>query len=165
MRKSIALKEENINFKYRVAGILKKDNKILFVEMDNSNFLCLPGGYVELGETSEEACLRELEEEVTKKFKIGNYCGVIENYFVNKYHRNVHELSMYYKVSLVDAMDTNDFSLVENDKGHLIKLNFKWLDINELDNYNIRPVILKNILKDNMNFNHLIINDLPNNID
>lgn len=162
MRKSVALKEDNFNFKYRVAGIIKRDNKILFVEMDNNNFFCLPGGYVELGETSEEACLRELEEETTKKFKIDNYCGVLENYFINKYHKKVHEISMYYQVSLIDEMDMNDFSLVENDKGHFIKLNFKWIDIKKLDNYNIEPKVLKNILKDEINFNHLIIKDLSN---
>ena len=64
------MKTEMLNFKFRVSGIIIKDNKILLVDMDDSNFLCLPGGYVELGETTEEACLRELEEEVGKNLKL-----------------------------------------------------------------------------------------------
>ena len=64
------MKTEMLNFKFRVSGIIIKDNKILLVDMNNSNFLCLPGGYVELGETTEKACLRELEEEVGKNLKL-----------------------------------------------------------------------------------------------
>ena len=62
MRESIKMKTERLNFKFRVSGIVIKNNKVLVVDMDDSGFLCLPGGYVELGETTEEACIRELEE-------------------------------------------------------------------------------------------------------
>ena len=62
MRNSIKIKNDNLNFKFRVSGIIIKNNKILFVDMDDSDFWCLPGGYVELGETTEQACLRELKE-------------------------------------------------------------------------------------------------------
>ncbi len=31
--------------------------------MDDSGFLCLTGGYVELGETTETAVIREMNEE------------------------------------------------------------------------------------------------------
>ena len=45
---------------------------------------CLPGGYVELNETTEDAIKRELLEETKLKFSIDKFCGVIENFFVNK---------------------------------------------------------------------------------
>ena len=124
--------------------------------MDDSDFWCLPGGYVELGETTEQACLRELKEEVGIYFKIDNYCGVIENFYKNKYNRKVHEISFYYTVSPVDELITNDFKVVENDKGRNIKLNFKWINIDEIDKYDIRP----SSLKANLFFNHLVIYEL-----
>lgn len=30
-----------------------------------------------------------------------------------------------------------ELSLIENDKGHRVKLDFKWLDINDLNDYDI----------------------------
>ncbi len=55
MRESIKIKTDDYNFKFRVSGLIIKDNKLLLVDMDDSGFLCLPGGYVELGETTEVA--------------------------------------------------------------------------------------------------------------
>lgn len=159
MRESIKMKTEKLKFKFRVSGIVIKNNKTLFVDMDDSGFLCLPGGYVELGETTEQACLRELKEEVGKNFKIDKYCGVTENFFKNKFNKNIHEISFYYLLTPTDELDTTDFTLMENDKGNIIKLDFKWIDIDKIENYDIRPKVLKEILKNNLSFNHLVINE------
>ena len=48
MRESIKMKTNDYNFKFRVSGLIVKNNKLLLVEMDDSRFLCLPSGYVEL---------------------------------------------------------------------------------------------------------------------
>jgi len=160
MRESIKMKTKGLNFKFRVSGIVIKNNKILLVDMDDSGFLCLPGGYVELGETTEQACLREFQEEVKKNLKIDKYCGVIENFFKNKYNKNIHEISFYYTLTSISEFDTNDFMLMENDKGNIIKLDFRWIDLKKLDKYDIRPKFLKEILKNNLIFNHLVINEL-----
>ena len=42
-----------------------------------------------------------------------------------------------------------------------IKLDFKWIDLKEIGNYDIRPSFLKQILESgNFEFNHLIFNEL-----
>ena len=121
MRESIKIKTENYNFKFRVSGLIIKKNKILLVDMDNSGFLCLPGGYVELGETTELAIKRELLEEVGKRFDISKYLGVVENYFINKYSKKMHEISFYYLMIPIEKIDANNFTIIENDKNHTIK--------------------------------------------
>ncbi len=161
MRESIKIKTDDYNFKFRVSGLIIKDNKLLLVDMDDSGFLCLPGGYVELGETTEVAVKRELLEEVGKKFDISEYLGVVENYFINKYSKKIHEISFYYLMTPIENIGTNNFTIVENDKGHKIKLDFKWIDLKEINNYDIRPSFIKQILnKENLKFNHLIFNEL-----
>ena len=161
MRESIKIKTDDYNFKFRVSGLIMKNNKLLLVDMNDSGFLCLPGGYVELGETTEVAVKRELLEEVGKKFDISKYLGVVENYFINKYSKRIYEISFYYLMTSIENIDTNNFTIIENDKGNKIKLNFKWIDLKEIGNYDIRPSFLKQILESgNFEFNHLIFNEL-----
>ena len=162
MRESIKIKTNDYNFKFRVSGLVIRNNKLLLVDMDDSGFLCLPGGYVELGETTEEAAKRELTEEIGKEVTIKKYLGVVENYFINKFSKKIHEISFYYTMDLVDKkIEQKNFTLIENDKGHNIKLDFKWIDLDEIDKFDIRPKFLKDLFKNNnLEFNHLIFDEL-----
>ena len=163
MRQSIAIKTDNYNFKFRVSGIVINDNKLLLVDMDNAGFLCLPGGHVELGETSEQAICREMEEELGFKLEIEKYLGVVENFFFSKYNKTTHEICFYYLLKPIKGEKAiyNDYSLIENDKGHNIKLDFKWINLNELDNYDVRPKFLKTIVQNkSLTIGHIIFNEL-----
>ncbi|NIP40913.1 MAG: NUDIX domain-containing protein [Candidatus Aenigmarchaeota archaeon] len=62
-----------------VDGIVFLDNKILLVkrsERPYRGYWVLPGGYVEVGETVEEAVLREVREETGLDTEIGRMVGV-----------------------------------------------------------------------------------------
>jgi len=62
-----------------VDGVLIKGDKILLIKRKNEPFKgrwALPGGFVEYGETVEEAVLREFEEEVGLKARIKKLLGV-----------------------------------------------------------------------------------------
>ncbi len=52
--------------KNKSRAILFIDNQIVLIkrEKDNQVYYVFPGGSIELGETSEEACARELQEEL-----------------------------------------------------------------------------------------------------
>lgn len=159
---SIRMKTEDFYFKFRSAGLIIKNNKVLVVEMDNNGFYCLPGGYVEIGETTEETIIREMLEETGKEAKIIKYLGMVENYFITKSLRRMHEVSCYYLMEFADEnIPQEDFSLIENDKGYIVKLDFKWINIEEIDKYIIKPNFLKNLLKSNeLEFKHLIFDEL-----
>ena len=55
------------------ASVIIKDNKVLLVKRKydpKKGQWCLPGGFIELNETPENACLRELKEETGLSGKI-----------------------------------------------------------------------------------------------
>lgn len=161
MRESIKIKTDDYNFKFRVSGLIIRNNKLLLVDMDDSGFLCLPGGYVELGETTEEAVKRELVEEIGKDVIVKKYLGVVENYFINKFSKKMHEISFYYLMDFTSCdIEESNFTLIENDKGYNIKLDFKWINLDELDKFDIRPNFFKELFKNKkIEFNHFIFNE------
>lgn len=60
-------------------GIIIKNKKILLIKRKNSPFQgkwALPGGFVEYGETTEDAVIREVCEETGIKTKIKKLAGV-----------------------------------------------------------------------------------------
>lgn len=163
MEEDINISTNNYNFKLRVSGLLTINDKFLVVEMNDSGFFCLPGGHVELGETTENAVLRELEEEIGFPVVIKKYLGVTENYFINSYNKKMHEICFYYLLmpKNIDNINENDYQRIEIDHGYSIKMNFKWVTNQTIKEIDIRPTIIKDlIVKNNLDFKHLIINDL-----
>ena len=67
------------NPKLTVDGIIINDDKILLIKRKNEPFKdkwALPGGYVEYGETVEDAVLREISEETNLSVGIKELLGV-----------------------------------------------------------------------------------------
>ena len=94
-----------------------------------------------------EAIIREMKEEINENFEVKEYLGVVENYFINKYMKKMHEISFYYLMHPKDLIDTNDFIIYEKDGEGIIKQDFKWIDLNEINKYDIRPEFLKERLR------------------
>ena len=62
-----------------VDGIVQIDDKIVLIKRKNppfKDFWAFPGGFVEYGETTENAVLREIHEETNLKTKIKHLLGV-----------------------------------------------------------------------------------------
>lgn len=155
----IKLFSNGLKFKYRVAGIIVNNNKVLVNKYDKDRF-CLPGGYVEVGETSLEAIKREIKEELQININDAEYIGIIENFFTNFKGDKTHGLEFYYKINVSDGEIKNiDMNYIENDKGTTVKHNFKWIPINELNLYNIVPSQINNIIQNNENNFHYIVKD------
>ena len=155
----IKIKYNNIKFKYRVSGIFINNNKLLVDTYDNNNYY-LPGGYVHINEASTNALLREMKEKLNLDFKIINFKGITEDFFYDRNNEYTHAIVLYYIVELSNKNDYDkiDYNYIENDNGNIINHHYKWIDINNLDNYNVLPNSIKEYIKDNKEFN--IINNI-----
>ncbi len=100
-------------------GILIQNNKILLVKRKNDpykEYWALPGGFVEYGETTETAVIREVLEETGLETKIHSLVGV---YSDPKRDPRGHTITIAYMLDYVkgslhsndDAQDAKFFSL------------------------------------------------------
>jgi len=113
-------------------AIILKHDKILLARQIGCNYTFLPGGHIEFGETAETALHRELMEETGITGRCGKFISTIENIFTDadgkKYHPN-------------NANGTEKVSSLEE------HLEFVWADIDELEDFNIKPGILDDVLQ------------------
>ena len=139
----INVKNDEGEFKYRVVGILFDENeRVLIQRVAENPFYCLPGGRVELGESSLEAVKRELEEELGFDVKVEKPLFFLENFFTRANGKAVHEIGIFFKVTS-EVAPKEDWEIVENDKGELKTLRYKWVTMKELEVQDVRPAFLK----------------------
>lgn len=156
----VKIKTDNLKFKYRVSGIIIADNKLL-VEKYTENSYCLPGGYVNIGETSEKSIIRELKEEINIDFKLDKFAGVAENFFTNFRGDKTHAVELYYYITFKDINDINniDYKRLENDHGKMIQHDLKWIDLNNLNTTELKPLEIRDAIINKTEKFHYIIND------
>ncbi|MFC7680763.1 NUDIX hydrolase [Paenibacillus sp. GCM10028914] len=138
----ITFEKNNHKFNFRVAGILIHNGRLLLHTTRTDDFWNLPGGRVEFNESTEQALIRELQEELGVTIQIERLVYVNEDFF--EYNdKKYHEIGFYYLMSL----DENHEILLKNeeffgieDNGRLI---FNWFAVEELLNLEVYPENLK----------------------
>ena len=139
----ITFQSNQQKFNYRVCGMMIHGRKILAMQDERSPYFYLPGGRVKLGETAEEAVIRELREELGITPKILRPLWLCQSFFreeVDRFH--YHELCIYF---LMDMGDTEllekgeRFTTQEGDHTNV----FTWLAFEELEKAYFYPLFLK----------------------
>ncbi|MBQ7307242.1 MAG: NUDIX domain-containing protein [Clostridia bacterium] len=146
---AIRNKEEG-SFKFRTCIVLMHKDKILLCKMNDNDFYCLPGGHIELGESTINGTIREAKEELEIDVKVERLIAIHENFFNREDGKIFHELGYYYLCSAVDEsqLKTEDYTFIEHDKGYINKLEFKWVTKEEFEKTPFRPQIIKQYLFD-----------------
>lgn len=88
-------------FRYRAAAIIRRDDSILMATNPGVDYLYSVGGAVQLGETAEEAVIREVLEETGVLMEIERLAAIHENLFYSDmgiYPDGMacHELALYF---------------------------------------------------------------------
>ena len=129
-------------FKFRVAGIVISNGKILVDKMRNNDFYCFPGGHVEVCEDTRKAAIRELKEELYFKFKIKNLLFIHENFF-NAHKKKFHELCFYYLVCPTEKdFKPRDIIFSEIDNNEQLFHDYRWIELSDLKETDVRPKVI-----------------------
>lgn len=144
----------------RAAAIIIHNNKVLVHRNINSDHYALLGGRVEIGEDSESTIKREVLEEIGKNIEISGYIATVENFFEMK-GTKYHEIMFVHKAEFIDEKD----KLIEHNLNNIEgkeHLHYEWLELEKIEEYPLRPQIIKEVLKKKIFPVHKINNDFNN---
>lgn len=130
-------------FNYRVCALIVSDGKILAMHDERSPYYYLPGGRVHIGETAEDAVIREVREELNVTPRIIRPLWLDQNFFTEDCDRlDYHELCIYFltDVSGTGLLEKGErFTLHEGGHTH----DFEWLPFGRLKDEYFYPLFLK----------------------
>ncbi len=122
-------------FNYRVAAIIEAEGKILLHKFVDADYCFLPGGRVQIGETAQEAIMRELEEELDVKIITTSLPFIAENFF--EYGAETfHEISLFFRI------DGSALKLPTNNEIRG-KVQFFWRNGSDIADLNLQPEFLR----------------------
>lgn len=137
-KKDINVTIEGITFVCRSCAIVMHHDKILFQKRKQDNYWALPGGKIEVLETTKDAITRELKEELAiTDLTVGDLVSVVENFFEWKENK-VHQYIFTHKVTFHDFKYNDidgEFEGAEEGKDVV----FTWIKKSELSSAFIKP--------------------------
>ncbi len=146
-----AFTKNNKWFRYRAAAIIVEDDCVLFATNETEDCYYSIGGAVHIGETAEEAVIREVYEETGVHYEVDYLAVIHENFFKNSTgmlkNLQCHEISLYFMMKSRGSQILNSNSYVLDTKGNYVKENTIWLPINDLDKYKAYPKFIKQYLQ------------------
>ena len=144
---------ENNQFIYRVSALIYNQDltKILLFQVENREWYMLPGGKVQMHETSTDAIKREIKEELGFNEIHFDLIAISEEFNCSRGFNN-HQIDLIYKGIYKGQITNNEFKGLDGDWAC-----YKWIDINKINNYKIHPTtdIISNIIESN-NIKHFI---------
>ena len=130
-------------FNYRVGAVMLNDSKLLAMQDERSPYYYLPGGRVKLGETAEQAVVREIQEELHVTAEIVRPLWLNQAFFKEDTDGlRYHELCVYF---LLDVSNTvllssgDSFCLTEGQR----RSSFEWLSFERLKDEYFYPAFMK----------------------
>jgi len=153
----ISIDLEDYKLNVRAAGIIIHNNKLLTHHDLNNGHYALVGGRIEIGESSDETLKRELKEEVGKEIEITEYITTIENFFTMN-NIKYHEIMFVHKAEFINEDDKKIETELESIEGKK-HLRFEWIDLDNLEGYDLRPQVIKDMLRNKEFTSHKVQKD------
>lgn len=134
----LTFRTEYGRFNYRVGAVIMQEGKVLMVKNTDAPYYYSVGGRVKMGESCEEAILREVEEELGVKAVIERPLFLNESFFTEEScGEKFHEIAIYFSVKLPDQCEPlHCQSVTENGASETLH----WLEIDKLKEVQAYPL-------------------------
>jgi ADP-ribose pyrophosphatase YjhB (NUDIX family) len=133
-------------FFYRAAAVAIQDGYVLLHRIDQNEYWTLPGGRVEFGETSSEALIREMGEELGQEIHVDRLLWIVES-FLEDAGKPLHAVGHYYAISFPPPsrfhLDRQPFTTQDGPSA----LSFAWHALDALDTLEVYPPFLRQRLR------------------
>lgn len=130
--------KENHWFRCRAAGIIVENGCVLFAANDVDDYFYSVGGGIHMGETAEDAVVREVFEETGIHYEVDRLVFIHENFFRGSgtiAEMQCHEICFYFLMKPRGSQVLNSHSTTSGN----IPEHMHWLPIAELDKYRHFP--------------------------
>ncbi len=138
----IAFDTEEGRFTYRAAGIALHNQHVLLQHAANGGAWFLPGGRVEMQESTQETLLREMREELQIEAAIERLLWVNEHFFVQR-RKLWHELAFYYLMKLPPAFVQRSWAVPATCQERTTLFLFEWVALDALAEIELYPTFLR----------------------
>ncbi len=138
-----AIASDHLN--YRVVGVCIHDGHVLLHREEKDDFWVLPGGRPRLFETSRDALVREMKEEIATPVDVPRLLWVVENFF-QYFGERLHEIAFYYEMLLPEDSPYCDVGMDFTGKEGNVTLLFHWFRIDEIEQVRLLPTFLRTAL-------------------
>lgn len=123
----IKQKKEGRIFQMRIAGLAFRDGHLLVHRAVHETIWTLPGGRAEIGETSEQTLVREMEEELGVAATVRRLLWSVENFFHYE-GADFHEYGLYYLMEIPESFPFHPSAIVHRNKDGNNELEFRWVE-------------------------------------
>ncbi|MDR0975823.1 MAG: NUDIX domain-containing protein [Christensenellaceae bacterium] len=146
----IRIKNENASFHCRTRAIIEKDGRYLILRPVGvgCEYYYMVGGHIEIGETSEQAVLREIKEEVGIDVAIERLVCIHEHFY-NKGEERFHEIVFYYTAKPNGDVSFETEIRNEEINGETHECELRWATVEKIAAIDLKPALLKDIIVNN----------------
>ena len=139
-------KVDNNICNFRSVGVLIQDGKILVQRDRGGTEYALPGGHVQIGESSIDSLIREYKEETGAEI-ICDRLLWIEECFWEWNGQKTNTIALYYKINLADrdSIPYGDEFVSQKDNCNVL---LGWIPVEKLTEINIYPSFIKEKILD-----------------
>jgi ADP-ribose pyrophosphatase YjhB (NUDIX family) len=143
----ISLETAAGSFTVRAVGVAIHDEQVLLHRAVHDTWWSLPGGRVELHESSADALVREMREELGVEVELLRLLWVMERFFVSSQRH--HSIQFYYLLQLPESLLPESAATFTSPQSNDTPLEFHWYPLAELESLPmpLYPEVLRTLLR------------------